>query len=77
MLTCCLQSLNLIAGAEYLTDFLSHKLTLATRPLTRYSADTTLLIAHVGKNRIADKSFYVSAASLWNRLARNIREACT
>ena len=31
----------------------------------------------VGKNRIGDKSFYVSAPSLWNSLPRNIREACT
>ena len=39
--------------------------------------NTSLLIAHVGKNRIGDKSFYVSAPSLWNSLPRNIREACT
>ena len=62
---------------EYLTDFLSHKLKPTTGPLTRSSADTSLLIAHVGKNRIGDKSFYVSAPSLWNSLPRNIREACT
>ena len=53
------------------------KLKLATGPLTRSSADMSLLIAHVGKNRIGDKSFYVSAPSLWNSLPRNIREACT
>ena len=29
------------------------------------------------KTCIGDKSFYVSAPSLWNSLPRNIREACT
>ena len=45
--------------------------------LTRSSADTSLLIAHAGKIRIGDKSYYVSALSLWNSLPMNIREACT
>ena len=69
----CLQR----SAPEYLTDFLSHKLKPATGPLTRSSADTSLPIAHVGKNRIGDISFYVFASSLWNSLPRNIREACT
>ncbi|XP_072051727.1 uncharacterized protein [Amphiura filiformis] len=61
----------------YLTNFLTHKLKPATGPMTRSSSDTTLLTAHVGKNRIGDKSFYVSAPTLWNSLPRTIREACT
>ena len=69
----CLQG----SASEYLTDFVSRKLKPATGPPTRSSADASLLIAHVGKNRIGDKSFYVSAPSLWNSLQRNIREACT
>ena len=62
---------------EYLTDFISHKPKLTTGPITRSSTDNTLLMAHVGKNRVGDKSFYVSAPLLWNSLPRNIREACT
>ena len=71
----CLQG----SAPEYLTDSLSHKLKPTTGPLTRSSADpdTSLLIAHVGKHHIGDKSFHVSAPSLWNGLPRNIREACT
>ena len=69
----CLQG----SAPEYLTEFLSRKLKPTSGPLARSSADTSLLIAHVGKNRIGDKSFYVSAPSLWNSLPRNIREACT
>ncbi|XP_072018281.1 uncharacterized protein [Amphiura filiformis] len=61
----------------YLTNFLTHKLKPATGPMTRSSSDTTLLTAHVGKNRIGDKSFYVSAPTLWNSFPRTIREACT
>ena len=62
---------------EYLTDFLSRKLKPTTEPLTRSSADTSLLIAHIGKNRIGDKSFCVTALALWNSLPRNTREAST
>ena len=68
----CLQG----SAPEYLTDFLSRKLKPASGPLTRSSADTSLLIAHAGKICIGDKSFYVFAPSLWNSLPRNIREAC-
>ena len=60
-----------------LRTFFIRKLKPASGPLTRPSADTSLLIAHVEKNRIGHKSFYVSTPSLWNSLPRNIREACT
>ena len=36
---------------------------------------STLIVAHVGRNCIGDKSFYVTAPCLWNALLRNIREA--
>ena len=62
---------------DYLSDFLSHRTKSITGPITRSSLDTSLLTAHMGKNRIGDKSFYVSAPLLWNSLPRNIREACT
>ena len=55
--------------------FISHRLRPVTGPFTRSSNDSTLIVAHVGRNCIGDKSFYVTAPDLWNALPRNIREA--
>ena len=41
----------------------------------RSSNDSTLIVAHVGRNCIGDKSFYVTAPHLRNALPRNILEA--
>ena len=60
---------------KYLSDFISHRLRPVTGPITRSSNDSTLIVAHVGQNRIGHKSFYVTAPRLWNALPRNIREA--
>ena len=60
---------------KYLSDFISHRLRPVTGPITRSSNDSTLIVAHVGRNCIGDKSFYVTAPRLWNALPRNIREA--
>ena len=74
----CMYVFKCLQGStpEYLTYFLSHKLKPTTGSLMWSSGDTSLLIAHVGKHHIGDKSFYVSAPPLWNSLPRNIREAC-
>ena len=53
---------------------ISHRLRPVTGPITRSSNDSTLIVAHVGRNCIGDKSFYVTAPRLWNALPRNIRE---
>ena len=60
---------------KYLSDFISHRLRPVTGPIARSSNDSTLIVAHVGRNCIGDKSFYVTAPRLWNALPRNIREA--
>ena len=60
---------------KYLSDFISHRLRPVTGPITRSSNDSTLIVAHVGRNCIDDKSLYVTAPHLWNALLRNTREA--
>ena len=45
----------------YLSDFISHRLRPVTGPITRSSNDSTFIVAHVGRNCIGDKSFYVTA----------------
>ena len=42
--------------------------TPVTGPITRSSNDSTLIGAHVGRNCIGDKSFYVTAPRSWNAL---------
>ena len=58
---------------KYLSDFISHRLRPVTGPITRSSNDSTLIVAHVGRNCIGDKSFYVTAPRLWNALPLHIR----
>ena len=60
---------------KYLSDFISHRLRPVTGPITRSSNDSVPIVAHVERNCIGDKSFYVIAPRLWNALPRNIREA--
>ena len=56
---------------KYLFDFISHRLRSVTGPIPRSSNDSTLIVvAHVGRNCIGDKFFYVTAPRLWNALPR-------
>ena len=70
-------SSNAFMETKYLSDFILHRLRPVTGPITRSSNDSTLTVAHVGRNCIGDKSFYVTAPRLWIALptCRNIREA--
>ncbi len=62
---------------DYLSAFISYKSRPQTGPVTRSAKDTSILNVHIGRTRTGDKSFSVSAPMLWNRLPKNIREACS
>ena len=57
----CMSSNVFMETHCYWPAFISHRPTPVTSPVTRSSNDFALIVAHVGRNCIGVKSFYVTA----------------